>query len=330
MLKYLSESSLDVSGVPYHAHCTRPIPSQRLHQIEQSLVGKQGLWINDVVSILVYVHPSDTIGNETRQTRTFSPFFISAGAVVSLPIWTGRHETRKPEDTGAQNVNDAILSLPVTTGRGETWKIQNIAVQNSTAKIPLPVGTGRNETRKLENIGVQSVTGQDRMIRGRGGGRKLNKISAVDLPIGIGMQPRFIAGRGKARPIDKKSSFEFKVMVLSIKFQNIKQIWNTVQYYEAGDSGGKCSSPFGAHHSAPFQFSAHLFRWILHGVFMPPTQPSLQSPRATVTSPPPAILRASLPLPHFVAFAFVREFRSSFPKIVFQFYNQPHRMQNKI
>ncbi|GBM66256.1 hypothetical protein AVEN_35534-1 [Araneus ventricosus] len=48
---HLSELSLDVSGVPYHANCTRPIPSQRLHQIEQSPVGKQGLWINDVVSI---------------------------------------------------------------------------------------------------------------------------------------------------------------------------------------------------------------------------------------------------------------------------------------
>ncbi|GBM64552.1 hypothetical protein AVEN_232731-1 [Araneus ventricosus] len=69
MLKYLSESSLDVSGVPYHANCTRPIPSQRLHQIEQSPVGKQGLWINDVVPILVNGHPSDTIGNEIRQTR---------------------------------------------------------------------------------------------------------------------------------------------------------------------------------------------------------------------------------------------------------------------
>ncbi|GBM43360.1 hypothetical protein AVEN_166102-1 [Araneus ventricosus] len=42
---------------------------QRLHQIEQSPVEKQGLWINDVVSILVHVHPSNTIGNETRQTR---------------------------------------------------------------------------------------------------------------------------------------------------------------------------------------------------------------------------------------------------------------------
>ncbi|GBL90989.1 hypothetical protein AVEN_184385-1 [Araneus ventricosus] len=69
MQKYMSNSSLDVSGVPYHANCTRPIPSQRLHQIEQSPVDKQCLWINDVVSILVDVHPSDTIGNETRQTR---------------------------------------------------------------------------------------------------------------------------------------------------------------------------------------------------------------------------------------------------------------------
>ncbi|GBO16336.1 hypothetical protein AVEN_261906-1 [Araneus ventricosus] len=30
---------------------------------------EQGLFINDVVSILVHVHPSDAIGNETRQTR---------------------------------------------------------------------------------------------------------------------------------------------------------------------------------------------------------------------------------------------------------------------
>ncbi|GBM12925.1 hypothetical protein AVEN_163988-1 [Araneus ventricosus] len=66
---HLSESSLDVLGVPYHANCTCPIPSQRFHQIEQSPVDKQGLWINDVVSLLVHVHPSDTIGNETRQNR---------------------------------------------------------------------------------------------------------------------------------------------------------------------------------------------------------------------------------------------------------------------
>ncbi|GBM26495.1 hypothetical protein AVEN_206178-1 [Araneus ventricosus] len=38
MLKYLSESSLDVSEVTYHANCTCSIPSQRLHQIEKSPV----------------------------------------------------------------------------------------------------------------------------------------------------------------------------------------------------------------------------------------------------------------------------------------------------
>ncbi|GBN30455.1 hypothetical protein AVEN_95829-1 [Araneus ventricosus] len=32
-------------------------------------LNKQDLWINDVVSILVHVHPSDTIGNETPQNR---------------------------------------------------------------------------------------------------------------------------------------------------------------------------------------------------------------------------------------------------------------------
>ncbi|GBM64736.1 hypothetical protein AVEN_129107-1 [Araneus ventricosus] len=66
---HLSESSLDVSWVPYHANGTRPIPSHSLHQIEQYPVDKQGLWINNLVSILVNVHPSHTIGNETRQTR---------------------------------------------------------------------------------------------------------------------------------------------------------------------------------------------------------------------------------------------------------------------
>ncbi|GBO01817.1 hypothetical protein AVEN_148097-1 [Araneus ventricosus] len=66
---HLSESSLNVSGVTHHAICKRPIPSQRLQKIEQSPVDKRGLWINDVVSILVHVHPSDTTGNETRQTR---------------------------------------------------------------------------------------------------------------------------------------------------------------------------------------------------------------------------------------------------------------------
>ncbi|GBM29002.1 hypothetical protein AVEN_40752-1 [Araneus ventricosus] len=69
MLKYLSESSLGVSGVPYHANCIPNMQSHCLHQIEQSPVDKQGLWMNDVVSILVHVHPSYTIGNETRQTR---------------------------------------------------------------------------------------------------------------------------------------------------------------------------------------------------------------------------------------------------------------------
>ncbi|GBN34372.1 hypothetical protein AVEN_101010-1 [Araneus ventricosus] len=44
MLKYLSQLSLDVSEVTYHANCTRSIPLQRLHQIEQSPVDKTG-WI---------------------------------------------------------------------------------------------------------------------------------------------------------------------------------------------------------------------------------------------------------------------------------------------
>ncbi|GBN80200.1 hypothetical protein AVEN_119318-1 [Araneus ventricosus] len=60
-----------------------PIPSQRLHQIEQTPVDKQDLWINDVVSILVHVHPSNTIGNEARQTRQcISSHQQSNGSVV--------------------------------------------------------------------------------------------------------------------------------------------------------------------------------------------------------------------------------------------------------
>ncbi|GBL81929.1 hypothetical protein AVEN_50518-1 [Araneus ventricosus] len=85
MLKYLPPVRV-VSRrirVAYHANCTRPIPSQRLHQIEQSPVDKQDLWINDVVSILVSVHLSDTIGNETCQTRQrVSSHQQSNGSVV--------------------------------------------------------------------------------------------------------------------------------------------------------------------------------------------------------------------------------------------------------
>ncbi|GBL59161.1 hypothetical protein AVEN_139083-1, partial [Araneus ventricosus] len=46
----MSDLSLDVSEVTYHANCTRSIPSQRLHQIEQSPVDKQdGLSNMDIV-----------------------------------------------------------------------------------------------------------------------------------------------------------------------------------------------------------------------------------------------------------------------------------------
>ncbi|GBM70305.1 hypothetical protein AVEN_262523-1 [Araneus ventricosus] len=38
MLKYLSESSLDVSGIPYHANCTRPTPSQRSTRLSSPLL----------------------------------------------------------------------------------------------------------------------------------------------------------------------------------------------------------------------------------------------------------------------------------------------------
>ncbi|GBN63878.1 hypothetical protein AVEN_162319-1, partial [Araneus ventricosus] len=62
-------SSLDVSEVPYQANCKRSIPPQRLYQIKQFPVDMLVPWIHEVVSIPAHVHPPDTIGNETRQTR---------------------------------------------------------------------------------------------------------------------------------------------------------------------------------------------------------------------------------------------------------------------
>ena len=66
---HLSECYLDASGVPYHSYCTCPTLIKSLHQLEQSLADTQGPWIHEVVCIPVQVHPLDTIGNETRQTR---------------------------------------------------------------------------------------------------------------------------------------------------------------------------------------------------------------------------------------------------------------------
>ncbi|GBM79026.1 hypothetical protein AVEN_23065-1 [Araneus ventricosus] len=65
----LSESSLDVSEVPYQANCKHSIPPQRLYQIKQFPVNMLGPWIHEVVSIPVQVHPPDRIGNQTHQTR---------------------------------------------------------------------------------------------------------------------------------------------------------------------------------------------------------------------------------------------------------------------
>jgi hypothetical protein len=66
---HLSESYLNISGVPYHSNYTCPTPLPGLHQLEQSPTDMQGPWIHKVVSILVHVHLLDTIGNETCQTR---------------------------------------------------------------------------------------------------------------------------------------------------------------------------------------------------------------------------------------------------------------------
>ncbi|GFT66501.1 uncharacterized protein TNCV_2966921 [Trichonephila clavipes] len=66
---HLSESYLDVSGFPYPANCTRHIPPQSLHQLEQSPVDMQGPWIPEAISMPVHIHQLDSIGKETPQTR---------------------------------------------------------------------------------------------------------------------------------------------------------------------------------------------------------------------------------------------------------------------
>ncbi|GBN03277.1 hypothetical protein AVEN_142221-1 [Araneus ventricosus] len=86
MLKYLSPvrvvSSCIRVPISRQLHTSHTI-TERLHQIEQSPVDKQGLWIIDVASILAHVHPSDTIGNQTRQTRQrVSSHQQSNGSVV--------------------------------------------------------------------------------------------------------------------------------------------------------------------------------------------------------------------------------------------------------
>ena len=55
--------------VPYHSNCTCPTPLQSLLQLEQSPADMQGPWIHEFFSIPVHVHPLDTIGNKTCQTR---------------------------------------------------------------------------------------------------------------------------------------------------------------------------------------------------------------------------------------------------------------------
>ncbi|GBN35705.1 hypothetical protein AVEN_163923-1 [Araneus ventricosus] len=66
---------------------------------------------------------------------------------------------------------------------------------------------------------------------------------------------------------------------------------------------------------------------------------SLQLPRVTVRTSPPAFKTgplpprflegASLPLPHFVVFAFKKEACSPLPVVVFQFYGPARRMENR-
>ncbi|GFU80660.1 transposable element Tcb1 transposase [Trichonephila clavipes] len=61
-------------GVPYHAKCTRPMPSQSLYQLDQSPVDMKSPWVHEVVSIPIHVHQLDSIGNETRQNRHVPTF----------------------------------------------------------------------------------------------------------------------------------------------------------------------------------------------------------------------------------------------------------------
>ncbi|GFU08309.1 uncharacterized protein TNCV_932191 [Trichonephila clavipes] len=69
---HMSELYLDVSGVPYHANVTRPIPSQSLHQLKQSPIYMLCVCvvplIHEVVSISIHANQLDSIGNETVQT----------------------------------------------------------------------------------------------------------------------------------------------------------------------------------------------------------------------------------------------------------------------
>ncbi|GBM91327.1 hypothetical protein AVEN_188616-1 [Araneus ventricosus] len=71
MKKYLSPVRVVSSHIrgPISRQLHTPNTITRFHHIEQFCVGKQSLCINDAVSIVVHVHLSYAVGNETRQTR---------------------------------------------------------------------------------------------------------------------------------------------------------------------------------------------------------------------------------------------------------------------
>ncbi|GBO41481.1 hypothetical protein AVEN_254787-1 [Araneus ventricosus] len=79
---HLSESSLDISGAPYHANCTHPIPSQRLHQIDSPLLRNRvyGLMMSSPYSYTC-IRPLQL---ETRLVRPGNVFPVINSPMVVL------------------------------------------------------------------------------------------------------------------------------------------------------------------------------------------------------------------------------------------------------
>ena len=113
----LSWSYLHISGILYHFNCTHPTPLQSLHQLEQSPSDMQGLWIYEVVHIPAHVHPLDTIGNKTRQTKQYLTTHQQSNVGVDGPseadsfVSCSQHGyTSGPSDTKA-HINYVSLNV---------------------------------------------------------------------------------------------------------------------------------------------------------------------------------------------------------------------------
>ncbi|GBL70725.1 hypothetical protein AVEN_165662-1 [Araneus ventricosus] len=86
MLKYLSESSLDVSGVPYHANCTRPIHVHIHHRGSNIL--NSPLLTNRVYGLMMSPYSYTCIRPlqlETRLVRPGNVFPVINSPMVVLP-----------------------------------------------------------------------------------------------------------------------------------------------------------------------------------------------------------------------------------------------------